>query len=97
MHTFTPIKQTRRHQTISMQNIYRFLNLYGASVLCREDETPVELAVIRFTDSGDNDWQLTYDTPITADVITNFTQTSLNQVLEQIAALPKQEPNHATS
>ena len=70
------------------QNIYRFSNGYGASVIEFSGSYGLELGVIKFT--GD-DWKLTYETPITDDVLGDLTLESLEQALDEIAALAKGE------
>jgi hypothetical protein len=69
----------------SPQAIYRFENGFGASVVSHFGSYGLELAVIRF--EGD-DWSLTYDTPITEDVIGHLDSEMLEDLLNQIKALP---------
>ena len=71
--------------------MHKFSNGFGASVVCHEysyggDEGLFELAVIEF--DGDNKWYLTYDTPITGDVIGHLTPDEVEDLLAQIEALP---------
>ena len=82
----TPIID-RRHpaEMGGFQKIYRFSNGYGASVIQFSFSYGLELGVVKFT--GDY-WELTYETPITDDVLGNLTPESLEQALDQIAALP---------
>lgn len=73
------------------QIVYKFDNGYGASVIQNKysyggDVGLYELAVIEF--EGLN-WDLTYETPITDDVIGRLTVDALVIVLEKIKALPK--------
>jgi malate synthase len=49
------------------QALFKFDNGYGASVIHGARTYGVELAVALFDDQGD--WRITYDTPITDDVI----------------------------
>ena len=80
------------------QKIYRFPNDYGASVVrfyvggfpasYGAEDSNWEIGVIKFT--GD-DWNLTYDTPITSDVIGYLNDEGVVDVLQQIKALPKGE------
>lgn len=72
---------------MGVQVVIRFPNGYGASII----ETPwsygVELAVLTFED-GSNDYDLTYDTPITDDVMGWLDRDKLTDLLTQIKALP---------
>ena len=73
-----------------IQQIYKFPNGYGASVVCHPfsyggDEGKWELAVVTF--SGD-DWRLTYKTPITDDVLGYLSDEEVQQTLDAIEALP---------
>ena len=73
------------------QDIYRFENGYGASVV-RNDYSYggpdlFELAVVRFKGPGDYDWKLTYKTPITEDVIGYLTPEAVKDLLVQVQAL----------
>lgn len=73
------------------QDIYRFDNGYGASVVSspysyRGDRGLFELAVIKF--NGGN-WNLTYDTPITDDVLGYLKPKDVKAHLDAIQALPK--------
>lgn len=72
------------------QKVYRFANGYGASVVCGPHTYGgsvglFELAVLKFEGKG---WTLTYDTPITNDVEGHLTQGAVDDLLDQIAALP---------
>lgn len=63
-----------------------FPNGYGASVVSgslfdTDDEHPYKLAVIK-------DNALTYDTPITSDVIGHLNEAQVEALLAEIAALP---------
>lgn len=73
------------------QHIYKFPNGYGASVVShffsyggRDDLW--ELAVVEF--GGEDEWHLTYDTPITDDVIGWLSERAVNDLLRRIAKLP---------
>lgn len=63
------------------QVIVWFVNGYGASVI-NDGGRGVELAVL----DGDD---ITYDTPVTNDVLGWLTPETLEQSLREIAALPK--------
>jgi hypothetical protein len=67
---------------------YMFNNGYGASVVCHSysyggNTGLFELAVLN------KDGELTYDTPITSDVIGHLTQEEVDVLLERINNLPK--------
>ena len=94
MSKHTPIID-RSHPAMSgFQKIYRFPNGYGASVIQTVgsfgafESYGLELGVIEFT--GDK-WTLTYETPITDDVLGHLTPETLEQALDDIAALPTKE------
>jgi hypothetical protein len=75
------------------QSVFRFMNGYGASVVCHRTSYggnlgKLELAVIRFTGQGDDEFELCYDTPVTSDVIGHLSRDQARSILEQIAALP---------
>ena len=74
--------------------IYRFPNGFGASVIF----TPYsygtykmlyELAVIRF--SSNEDWHITYDTPITDDVLGYLSTREVCELLRTIENLEEEE------
>ena len=70
-----------------VQDIYRFKNGYGASVVCSRGsyggkQGLKELAVL------DKDGSLCYDTPVTSDVIGWLTDEQVEVYLSQIASLP---------
>lgn len=72
------------------QHLYRFGNGYGASVVRGPysyggDNGLFELAVITF--DGD-EWELTYETPITGDVLGHLTVAEVAELLVRKAALP---------
>lgn len=96
--------ETKEHPVGSgQQRIYRFDNGYGASAVrftfntghiglsgltvgsYGADQGLWELAVIRFT--GD-EWDITYDTPITDDVIGWLGEEQVQDYLRQIRDLP---------
>jgi hypothetical protein len=75
------------------QKVYRFANGYGASVVrfygsYGFEAGNWELGVVKFT--GDN-WKLTYETPVTNDVIGYLTAEEVEATLDQIEALPAAE------
>ena len=72
-----------------VQYIFRFENDYGASVVkgmgtYGHELDLWELGVITFDGC---DWHLTYDTPITEDVIGYLTDEQVMDILKQIQAL----------
>lgn len=76
------------------QEVYRFENGYGASVVqflgsYGFKSGLYELAVIQFKGDGDR-FTLTYETPITDDVIGYLSRKEVNETLDRIAALPAQ-------
>ena len=75
---------------VHKQWVYRFANGYGASVVQGTHTYGgsgglYELGVIVF--DGD-DWRLTYDTPVTSDVLGHLSLTEVAGTLARIAALP---------
>lgn len=79
--------------TGGIQRVYRFANGFGASVVrfaysYGGPEGLWELAVIRFTGPKDDDYELTYDTPITSDVEGRLTEDDVDALLAKIEKLP---------
>lgn len=75
------------------QRVYRFDNGYGASVVRHRysygcEQGLWELAVLRFYGPGPDEFDLTYATPITSDVVGRLTETAVQSLLEQIKDLP---------
>ena len=71
----------------------RFMNGYGASVVQNDisygnDRGLLEIAVLRFSGQGPNEFELCYNTPITHDVIGFLSQDDARAILDQIASLP---------
>lgn len=84
MSKYTPISV--KNVFDGFQELYRFPNGFGASVICHEfsyggDRGLLELAVLDL--NGD----LCFSTPVTEDVIGHLTRTDLENVLDQIANL----------
>ena len=57
-----------------MQIVFRFDNNYGLSVVSHSfsygnKQEKFEIAIIKFNSEDDDDWNITYDTPITDDVL----------------------------
>lgn len=74
------------------QHVYRFDNGYGASVVRGPytyggENGLFELAVVAF---DGNTWDVTYETPITSDVIGHLDLTEVAETLDRIAALEPQ-------
>ena len=72
-----------------IQKVYKFENGFGASVVQHDysygsSEGKWELAVLEF--EGD-DWVLTYDTPITSDVLGYLDEEEIELILKEIQAL----------
>lgn len=76
------------------QEIYRFENGYGASVLrgCAFAYGGLELAVVKFHGEEPIDFSLSYDTPITNKLIGYLSEQALAKILDDIEALPAAEP-----
>lgn len=87
-----PTKEIEVYEGI--QKLYRFPNDYGASVVKHKGsygyyEGLWELAVLRYTSS--TRWVICYDTPVTDDVIGYLTEEQVQEILQQIEALPSEE------
>lgn len=77
---------------MGVQRLYRFSNGYGASVVQTPwsyggEEGKWELGVVKFNGEG---WKfkLTYDTPITSDVVGHLTEEEVDNLLLKIEELP---------
>jgi hypothetical protein len=75
-----------------IQKIYRFDNGFGASVIKSQfsyggDENLWELAVIAFNSDDPTEFELTYETPITNDVIGNLSDEEVEEKLTEIKTL----------
>ena len=86
--------ETIHHSDGGIQKLYKFDNNYGASVVHHSysygnEDGLWELAVIEFID--DLDWDITYDTPITDDVIGYLTDEDVEKILHKIKELPKND------
>lgn len=74
------------------QKLYRFPNGYGASVIQNKgsygnEEGLWELAVIKFPNKQNNNFDLEYTTPITDDVIGRVNLEQVEQLLARIQTL----------
>ena len=77
---------------IEVHYVFRFENNYGASVVkgnytYGSHKDLWELAVIEFRDDSSDDFELTYDTPITSDVKGWLTDEDVRNLLQQIKGL----------
>jgi hypothetical protein len=88
----------RIHNGATLQEIYRFPNGYGASVISGSiyayggPEGLCELAVVKYNDPQDPDsFDLCYDTPIAGDVVGHLTRKEVRDYLKQIFELPEEE------
>ena len=75
-----------------VQKLFRFPNGYGASVVqfpysYGGDEGLWEMAVIRYSGEDNDAFSLTYDTPITDDVLGHLSEQDVDALLDQVAAL----------
>lgn len=87
---FVPVLSTTVPATGSHQDVYRFANGYGASVISGGIGVygRYELAVTRFNSEDVDDFSLDYSTPITDDVIGYLGEDEIPGILAQIKALP---------
>lgn len=101
---YTPIIKRAHSAGEGIQKIYRFPNNYGASVVrfklgmfsflrnpygsYTNNEKEWELAVIHFLSEDNLDFELTYDTEITDDVIGHLTDSGVDKILSEIEKLP---------
>jgi hypothetical protein len=72
--------------------VFRYENDYGASVILNigsfgHDRGLFELGVIYFPSKSSNVWELTYNTPITNDVIGYLNIDDVVMILDKIKAL----------
>lgn len=98
----TPAAERRHPIGNGTQKVYRFDNNYGASVVqfrisgmdgsYGASKGLWELAVLQFTGEGVQfdpaNWELTYETPITCDVIGGLGDDEVQEILAQIRDLP---------
>ena len=77
------------------QRIYRFDNGFGASVVDNQYSRGTELAVLHFLSDDNLDFELTYSTPVTDDVIGYIaSEVELVSILQAIEALPPAGDDH---
>jgi hypothetical protein len=79
------------------QKVYRFANGYGASVIQLNhlgassyggEQGLWEMAVAKFHGPGNDDWEVTYDTPVSDDVIGWLSDEDVEARLAEIRDLP---------
>lgn len=90
---FTPYLERIPPEIGGIQQLYRFENGYGASVVQSQysyggKDGQWELAVIKFKGAGNDNWSITYETPITSDVLGYLDRKEVEAALEQISSLP---------
>lgn len=91
---FEEFMKTRTND-VELQGVsfrFRFSNNYGASVIKNRisyghAEDLWELAVIEFDDESNEEWHITYDTPITEDVVGYLTDEAVRELLGKIKDL----------
>lgn len=71
------------------QWVFRFQNGYGLSVICgfgayATRQAPFEAAVLAFRD---DDYEITYETPVADDILPRLTESRVLEVLAQLKAL----------
>ena len=71
-----------------MQVMFRFPNNYGLSIVCHSfsygrDDNKFEVAIIRFNSEDDKDWDITYSTSITNNVLAYQSKDDVLNVIEQ--------------
>jgi hypothetical protein len=90
----------RIHNGATLQEIYRFPNGYGASVISGSiyahggSAGLCELAVVKYNDDDPEDpnsFDLCYDTPIAGDVVGHLTRNEVRKYLKRIFELPTPE------
>jgi hypothetical protein len=102
-YTFDPIKEgeilMKLHEPVlvrpieyGLQKIYRFDNGFGASVIKSQfsyggDDNLWELAVLTFSSDAPEEFELTYETPITNDVIGSLNDDEVEEKLTEVKQL----------
>lgn len=85
-------KVKERETNGGIQKLYRFENDFGASVVRHDfsygnSEGLWELAVIEFVGDGDNDFEISYSTHITDDVLGYLSDEDVMRTLGEIKSL----------
>ena len=79
-----------------MADVTLFKNGYGVSIICNEYSYGLELAVLAWDGTWDdnnnepkkiNSYSITYDTPITDDVVGHLNADTLKETINQVKAL----------
>jgi hypothetical protein len=87
----------RLHEGATLQEIYKFPNGYGCSIISGPysyggPEGLCELAVVKYNDPQDPvSFNLCYDTPVSEDVIGHLTRKEVRDYLKRIFELPEEE------
>lgn len=82
---FNPVES--REINGGRQDIYRFDNGYGASVVNHLYSYGIEMGVVKFNSESNLDFELVYDTPITDDVLGYLSEDGVESYLKDIEAL----------
>ncbi len=85
-------ERLHRRDPAGVQKLYRFPNGYGASVIRTQSSYGGrsglwELAVIKYCGDGIDAFHLTYETPITDDVVGYLTDEEVDKLLTQVEEL----------
>lgn len=70
--------------------VYRFENSFGASVVDMKGSDEYEIGVLEFYSKEHNDHNVTYDTPITDDVLILHDEKQVDFILNEIELLGKE-------
>lgn len=87
----------RIHGGATLQELYKFPNRYGASVIKGPysyggPEGLCELAVVKYNNPEDpTSFNLCYATPVAEDVVGHLTRKEVREYLKQIFELPEEE------
>jgi hypothetical protein len=86
---FSELKFNSTGQPSGIQSLVFFANGYGASIVKSDfsyggDEGLYELAVIK---GNQSDWEITYNSGITGDVLGHLTETDVEHYLNKIEEL----------
>ena len=89
---FTPWNEYKDHLDGTEHYQFHFENGYGASVIrgpysCGGQQGLYELAVLKRNRRYPRYWDITFDTPITNDVLGNLTHDDVMKALEDISKL----------
>jgi hypothetical protein len=93
---FIELKRAKSLFYVEGQAVIRYANGYGASVItdrsfsCSPQEPPdcFEVAVIKFFSESSENFVLCYATPVTDNVVRRCTPSEVEDILNQIEALP---------